>query len=65
MRESYPQCNMRTPYRQNFSNYQVNMMSKDFKDSLLKSMGGSVKCVQSTDQNRKISTYYNTQEVCT
>jgi len=41
------------------------MMSKDFKSSLLKSMGSNVKCIQSADQNRRLSTYYNQQEVCT
>ena len=49
VQEAFPHNNNKTPYRQNFSNYEVNMMSKDFKDSLLKSMGGNVKCIQSTD----------------
>ena len=41
------------------------MMSKDFKSQLMKSLGGGVKCIQSTDQNRKLLTYYSKQEVCT
>ena len=45
IREAFPQCSIKTPYRQNFSNYELNMMSKDFKSSLLKTMGGSVKCI--------------------
>ena len=65
IRETFPQCSIKTPYRQNFSNYELNMMSKDFKSSLLKSMGGNVKCIQSTDQNRRIATYYNENEAST
>ena len=61
----FPTCSIKTPYRQNFSNYQANMMSKDFKSQLLKSLGAGVKCIQSTDQNRKLSTYYSKMEVCT
>ena len=41
------------------------MLSKDFKSNLLRSMGSGVKCITSTDQNRRLSTYYNKQEVCT
>ena len=59
IKENFPYGSYKSPYRQNFSNYDVNMMSKDFKDTLLKSMGGNVKCVQSTDNNRRILTYYN------
>ena len=59
VRENFPICNIKTPYRQNFSNYDANMMSKDFKDSLLKSMGGNVKCIQTTDHKRRLSTFYN------
>lgn len=65
IREHFPVCSIKTPYRQNFSNYDANMMSKDFKSSLLKSMGSGVKCIQSADQDRRLSTYYNQQEVCT
>ena len=63
--ETFPICSQKTPYRQNFSNYEVNMLSKDFKSNLLRSMGSGVKCITSTDQNRRLSTYYNKQEVCT
>lgn len=45
IREMFPTCSIKTPYRQNFSNYEANMMSKDFKSSLLKSMGSGVKCI--------------------
>ena len=65
VREMFPQCSIKTPYRQNFSNYEANMMSKDFKSSLLKSMGSGVKCIQSTDQNRRLSTYWNNQDILT
>ena len=39
------------------------MLSKDFKSNLLKSMGSGVKCITSTDQNRRLSTYYNKQDI--
>ena len=45
IREAFPQSSIKTPYRQNFSNYELNMMSKDFKKTLMKTMGGSVKCI--------------------
>ena len=63
IKEAFTQCNIKTPYRQNFENYGANMMSKDFKSSLLKSLGSGVKCMSSINQNRRLSTYYKQIEV--
>ena len=63
IKEAFTQCNIKTPYRQNFENYGANMMSKDFKSSLLKSLGSGVKCLSSVNQNRRLSTYYKQIEI--
>ena len=39
------------------------MMSKDFKSSLLKSLGSGVSCMTSVNQNRRLSTYYNQVDI--
>jgi len=58
VKENYPALNPKTPYRQNFQTYELNMMSKNFKSSLLKSMGDSVNCVTSYCPNgSRITTY--------
>ena len=58
VKENYPALNPRTPYKQNFQTYELNMMSKNFKSSLLKSMGDSVSCVTSYCPNgSRITTY--------
>ena len=42
-----------SPYKQNFSNsFQVNLSTSDFRKTLLKGMGDSVKCVTSTCPNQ-------------
>ena len=63
IKEAFTQCNIKTPYRQNFENYGANMMSKDFKSSLLKSLGSGVKCQSSVNQNRRLSTYFNQVDI--
>lgn len=39
LRENYAQCNEKTPYKQNFQNYEGSLMSKELKDGLLTSLG--------------------------
>ena len=48
VRESIPITGVRSsPYKSNFFNYGVNLSTNDFKKTLLKGMGDSVKCVTS------------------
>lgn len=50
--------NPKTPYRQNFQVFELDMMSKNFKSQLLKSMGEGVRCLTSYCPNgSKITTY--------
>jgi hypothetical protein len=45
----------KSPYKQNFDNYEVNITTAQFKDQLLKGMGESVKCIKSSTKNGKQS----------
>ena len=57
VKENYAFCNDKTPYKQNFQNYEGSLMSKTLKNELLNSFGGQARCVSSSVSSKRFSTF--------
>lgn len=57
LKENYAICQEKLPYKQNFQNYEGNLMSKAFKNQMLNNLGGQVRCVSSSVSSKRFSTF--------
>jgi hypothetical protein len=59
VKEIFAHTNDKTPYRDNFLDYEGSLLSSDFKHEILQSLGSRVRCqTQVSGKNRSIQTYF-------
>ena len=63
MKENYAKVDCKTPYKQNFENFGYNMLTKDFKESMMKTLGAGVRCLTSNDPLKQIATFMVTSDL--
>jgi len=62
VKENFTLINHKTPYRNSFEHYDINALGKNFKESLISSMGSGVKCQSNTGSDKRITTFSATTE---
>ena len=62
VKENFASINPKTPYRQSFENYDINVLTKDFKAGLQSSLGSGVKCQSNAGSDKRITTFSATTE---
>ncbi len=57
IRENYALALEKTPYRENFQDYEGSLISKGLKEEILQSLGSNARCSSSSIKNKSIQTF--------